>query len=277
MKIKHSVRKIEAGAEKEFRNQIIYDRGSFKFNNFAYGQFNNFDAGAAAAQQALVSRLNPTAATLTIVITNSSQAATSVTIFNVGGGQTGAQGLTPTFADGVTVTCPQSTYSQVLISLLSKVFKIGGLKYACQNRTQLSNSFILGYSNERGTYTRQAYTPRYMGNNMQNVQTEIDDPTFQMDVSVDSFITLTVNGTAVVSGGENVELTFTIAGIKEPVRALSGQPSLAVNPEGFQSGIPAQTLVVSNQPMGGGLINLGAGAANVNTAGPTRGFYGGGY
>ncbi len=254
--IKHSVRNLENGAARNFRNQIIYDRNSFQFANFAYGQFNNFDAAGVQAQQALVSRLNPTAATLTIVITNSSAAAKSVTIFNVGGGQSGASGLSPTFDDGVTVTCPQSSYGQVLISLLSKVFKIGGLKYACQNRTQLSNSFILGYANERGTYTRQAYTPRYMGNNMQNVQAEIDDPTFQMDVSVDSFITITVNGTAAVSGGENVELTFTIAGIKEPVRGLSGQPTLAVNPEGFQSGIPAQTLVVSNQGGANGGIPL---------------------
>lgn len=269
MRIKNSIRTHEMNAEKSFSNQIIYDRNSFKFANFAYGQYNNFD-GTQAGQQALVSRLNPTAATLTIVITNSAAAATDVTIFNVGAG-----GYDQTFADGVTVTCPQSSYAHVLRSLVSKPYKIAGLKYACQARTQLSNRFVLGYTNERGTSVSQVYTPRYMGNNMQNVQTEIDDPTFQMDIGVDSYITIRVNGTSSVSGGENVELTFTVAGIIEPVRGLSGQPGLAVNPEGFQSGIPAQTLVVSQQSAGNGLINLGpAGAAqNVANAGPTRGFY----
>ena len=208
--------------------------------------------------------MNPVEATLQIVITNSASAAVAVTLFNVGGGQTGAQGLSPTFATGVAVTCPQSTYSQVLISLLSIVFKIGGLKYSCQNATQLANSFLLGYSNERGAYNRIPYTAKAMGNNMQNVATEIDDATFQMNIGVDSFITITVNGTAVVSGGENVTLTFTIAGIKEPVRALSGQPTLAVNPEGYQTGIPAQTLVVSNQGQGGGGIALNKGPQSKN-------------
>ena len=256
MKVKNSIRTLAKGAEKEFRNQLIYDPNSFRFSNFAFGQYNNAVDGAGAGA-VNVSRLAPSEATLVLVITNTDAVAVPVTLFNVGGAATGAtsSGLTPTFVAGVTVTCPQSSYGTVLISLLSKVYKIGGLKYSCKDKVQLSNNFTVGYTNERGRKESQVYTPRYLGNNMQNVDTQIDDPTFELDISVDSFITITVNGTTATPGGENVELVFTVAGIVEPTRGLIGSPALAINPVGFQSGIPAQSLVVSNASAANG-INL---------------------
>lgn len=262
MKTKNSIRSMEK-ADK-FRNQMIYDPRSFQFSNFAQGQYNNAVNGAATGV-ATVSRLSQAEATLVLVITNSAAAASVVTLFNVNGLAPSAtnSGLTPTFADGITVTCPTSSYGAVLISLLSKVYKIGGLKYSCAVKAQLSNRFITGWQSELGTFGGGTYTPRYLGNNMQNVTTEIDDPTFEMDINVTSYIQITVNGTtASPSTGENIELVFTIAGQVDALRTLNGQPAMAINGVGQQSGIPAQNLIVSQAAPGNGGINLsGSGTA----------------
>lgn len=263
MKTKNSIRSMEK-ADK-FRNQMIYDPRTFAYSNFALGQYNNAVNGATGAPMQ-VSRLSQAEATMVLVITNSAAAATTVTLFNVNGlAPSGLNsGLSPTFQDGVTVTCPQGSYGALLIGLLTKVYKIGGLKYSCQVKTQLTNSFVTGWRNEFGTFGGGVYTPRYLGNNMQNVTTEIDDPTFEMDVNSTAYIQLSVNGTTLAGGsGENVELVFTIASIIDQLRALNGQPAMAINGIGQQSGIPAQNLIVTNQPAGGGGISLAGGGAPV--------------
>lgn len=256
MKTKNSIRSMEK-ADK-FRNQIIYDPNSFQFNNFAIGAYNTAVAGAQPAPMQ-VSRLSPQESTLVLVITNSAAAATTVTLFNVNNNAPGATsgGLNPTFVDGVTVTVPQSSYGTILISLLTKVYKIGGLKYSCQVKNQLSNRFVSAWTSEFGTFGGGVYTPKYLGTNMQNIAAEIDDPTFELDVNATTYIQLDVNGVTKAGGtGETVELVFTVASIIDPLRTLNGQPAIAINAVGMPSGVPAQTLVVSQQQPGSGGINL---------------------
>lgn len=107
---------------------------------------------------------------------------------------------------GIEVLCLSGNtgYDGFMLDLLSSHLRVKGLIYQATEKTQLSNRFSLFGSNRRNSFYGSVYTPRYLGNNSENILNEINDPTFEIDLNSRSRIELVVNP------GEEITLAFTI-------------------------------------------------------------------
>jgi hypothetical protein len=232
----------EQSMEKNFRN--YYDDAGYyeeDFENFSYGQYGDNQFVNAMGSSQKVSRMNPNARIATLVITNTSSITQTVTIFNP------ADGTTPTTASiptGTSVTLSQGSYSRLLTEILEKPFQIKGMKYAVKDVSQFDNVITLGYRNALGTQNQNVLTPFAYRSNLQNISTQIDIADFEYDVNIDSFMSIPVNGSGSVTGGERLTLTFYLRSQMQPSRAFYGQPELARSKEGFITGLPQQQIVI---------------------------------
>lgn len=237
----------EQEMEKNFRNYYD-DNGYYEedFDNFSFGQYgDNQFVNAVSGGGSRVSRMNPNARIATLVITNTNSSDQTVTIFNP------ADGTTPTTAsipDGCSVTLAQGSYSRLLTEILEKPFQIRGMKYAVKDVSQFDNVITLGYKNALGTNNSNVLTPYAYRSNLQNISTQIDIADFEYDVNIDSFVSIPVNGSSKVSGGERLTLTFYLKAQVQPSRVFYGQSDLARSKEGFITGLPQQQIVIK-QPM----------------------------
>lgn len=232
----------EQSMEKNFRNYYD-DAGYFEddFENFSFGQYgeNQFVNANGSGQR--VSRMNPNARIITLIITNTTATTQDVTILNAGDGTTPGTSSIPA---GTSVTLAQGSYSRLLTETLEKPFQIKGMKYAVKDASQFDNVITLGYRNALGTRNQNVLTPYAYRSNLQNIATQLDIADFEYDVNIDSFITIPVNGTASVSGGERITLTFYLRAQIQPSRMFYAQPDLAKSKEGFITGLPQQQIVV---------------------------------
>lgn len=234
----------EQSMEKNFRN--YYDDAGYyeeDFDNFSFGQYgeNQFVNQVSAPTRTPVSRMNPNARIITLVITNTTAGTLDVTILNPGDGTTPGISSIPA---GTSVTLAQGSYSRLLTETLEKPFQIKGMKYAVKDASQFDNVITLGYRNALGTRNQNVLTPYAYRSNLQNIATQLDIADFEYDVNIDSFVTIPVNGTASVSGGERITLTFYLRSQIQPSRMFYAQPDLAKSKEGFITGLPQQQIVV---------------------------------
>jgi len=234
----------EQSMEKNFRN--YYDDAGYyeeDFDNFSFGQYgeNQFVNQVSAPTRTPVSRMNPNARIITLVITNSTATTQVVTILNSGDGTTPSVESIPV---GCSVTLAQGSYSRLLTETLEKPFQIKGAKYAVKDSSQFDNVITLGYRNALGTRNQNVLTPFAYRSNLQNIATQLDIADFEYDVNIDSFISIPVNGTNKVTGGESITLTFYLRAQIQPSRAFYAQPDLAKSKEGFITGLPQQQIVV---------------------------------
>jgi hypothetical protein len=234
----------EQSMEKNFRNYYD-DNGYYEedFDNFSFGQYGDNQFVNAVSGSSRVSRMNPNARIATIVITNTTSVDQTVTIFNP------ADGTTPTTSSipvGCSVTLAQGSYSRLLTEILEKPFQIKGMKYAVKDVAQFDNVITLGYKNALGTQNQNVLTPYAYRSNLQNISTQIDIADFEYDVNIDSFVSVPVNGSGKVSGGERLTLTFYLKSQVQPSRVFYGQSDLARSKEGFITGLPQQQIVIKN-------------------------------
>jgi len=238
----------EQAMEKNFRN--YYDDAGYyedDFDNFSFGQYgdNQYVNQVSAPTRTPVSRMNPNARIITLVLTNTTSATQTITILNA------ADGNPPTIESipiGCSVTLAQGSYSRLLTEILEKPFQIKGMKYAVKDASQFDQVITLGYRNALGTRNQNVITPYAYRSNLQNIATQLDIADFEYDVNIDSFISIPVNGTNIVSGGERVTLTFFLRAQIQPGRAFYAQPEVAKSKEGFISGLPQQQIVIKPTP-----------------------------
>lgn len=240
---------LEQRMEKNFRN--YYDDAGYyeeeDFDNFTFSEYeeDEFVNQVSAPTRRPVSRMNPNARIITLVITNTTNQTQNVTILNAGEGTTPSFGSIPL---GCSVTLTQGSYSRLLSEILQKPFQIHGLKYKAKDASQFDNVILLGYRNALGTDHSNKLTPTAWSSNLQNVSNQIDIQDFQYDVNIDSYISIPVNGTNVIPGGERVSLTFFLRSQIQPSRAFYAQPELASSTEGFITGLPQQQIVIKPKP-----------------------------
>jgi hypothetical protein len=185
--------------------------------------------------------MNPNARIITLVITNTTSTVKNVTILNPGDGSTPSVDSIPV---GCSVTLAQGSYSRLLTETFNKPFQIKGMKYSVKDSSQFNNVIILGYRNALGTLSQNVLTPYAYRSNLQNIPTQLDIADFEFDVNIDSFVTIPVNGTDVVAGGERIALTFYLRAQIQPSRAFYAQPDIAKSKEGFITGLPQQQIVI---------------------------------
>jgi hypothetical protein len=231
------MRSIERNGEKAFRN--FWDE-SAGYNDFSFPQYSNANGTMGGAA---FSRMDPLARTYTLVITNSGATTEDVTILAPGAG------TNPTFAPGTNVVLQESTYSRLLTEALQKPKLIKGIKVQVKDQNQLDNVWTLGYQNAAGKVQQYVYSLLDNTNSYQNIATRVEDPTFEFMINVDSFITIPVNGTNFVTGGERLVLKIFLIEEFSPSRQFNGQPTLAKSPVGFISGLPEQNITVQTTPV----------------------------
>jgi hypothetical protein len=231
------MRSIERNGEKAFRN--FWDE-SAGYNDFSFPQYSNANGTLGGAA---FSRMDPLARTYTLVITNSGATTEDVTILAPGAG------TNPTFAPGTNVVLQESTYSRLLTEALQKPKLIKGIKVQVKDQNQLDNVWTLGYQNAAGKVQQYVYSLLDNTNSYQNIATRVEDPTFEFMINVDSFITIPVNGTNFVTGGERLVLKIFLIEEFSPSRQFNGQPTLAKSPVGFISGLPEQNITVQTTPV----------------------------
>lgn len=234
----------EQSMEKNFRN--YYDDAGYyeeDFDNFSFGQYGEeqFVNQVSAPTRVPVSRMNPNARIITLVITNTTSTTKNVTILNAADGTTPSVESIPV---GCSVTLAQGSYSRLLTEILEKPFQIKGMKYAVKDPSQFDNVITLGYRNALGTRNQNVLTPYAFRSNLQNIATQLDIADFRYDVNIDSFIMIPVNGTNSVAGGERLTLTFYLGAQIQPSRAFYAQPYIAKSNEGFITGLPQQQIVI---------------------------------
>lgn len=231
------MRSIERNGEKAFRN--FWDE-SAGYNDFSFPQYSNANGAIGGAA---FSRMDPLARTYTLVITNSGATTEDVTILAPGAG------TNPTFAPGTNVVLQESTYSRLLTEALQKPKLIKGIKVQVKDQNQLDNVWTLGYQNAAGKVQQYVYSLLDNTNSYQNIATRVEDPTFEFMINVDSFITIPVNGSNFVAGGERLVLKIFLIEEFSPSRQFNGQPTLAKSPVGFISGLPEQNITVQATPV----------------------------
>lgn len=154
---------------------------------------------------------NSSSSTLVFVITNQTDKRQAVSLFNQ------IDWYRKVLPEGVTITCPISSYDKVMLEAHSYPFQINGLKIIVDNKEKLFDpefTIHVGYSNCRGRWESIVYSPRYVCSNMQNVITEVDDPTFEMHINSTAKIDLHVNP------GEQIEFVFTISEVYDLVKII---------------------------------------------------------
>ena len=234
---------IEKSMEKNYRNYWD-DNGTYyenDYDNFNLGMYSN--ANGSMQQGRKVSRLNPNARLLSIVITNTTAPAVDVKLWT--------DTTTASIPAGTSVTLAQGSYAGLLNDILQKPFRIHGMKYSCLVANQFNNAITLGYADNFGTTNSNILTPLAYRSNLQNISTQLDIEDFTFDVGVDSFMTIPVNGTTLAGGsGESITLTFFVSSMVQPIRTFTNMPDLAKSPERFITGLPKQEIsVVQAKPL----------------------------
>ncbi|WP_025741909.1 hypothetical protein [Aquimarina pacifica] len=143
-----------------------------------------------------VGKIDPNDRTLTVVIKNTSGESAEAIVF--GGNEEAAQ---PT---GVTVTVEESSHKEVREESKSNPFMISGMKYSVSDPLQFDNVLKLTTRTAAGSNTVRVFQPRNATSPQNFTQQLIDSEGFEMDVTGQNSIRLTINA------GVTAVFTFTI-------------------------------------------------------------------
>lgn len=159
--------------------------------------FSNFSGSVAAGTPGIINPLNRT---ITVIITNATNAAGTWVFggFNVFGDSATAGNDT-----GITVTVPESSYSQVKRDAATTPFYIAGCKVSVTDVLQFNNIWYKNYQSSTGKFERYVIQPNNW-RNPSNYQSNllIADP---------SQFALTLDGMTYLSGTINAGVTMSIS------------------------------------------------------------------
>lgn len=140
-----------------------------------------------------IGRIDPNDRTLTIVVKNNSGADAEAILF--GANQEAAQPA------GVTVVVEESSHKEVREESKANPFKIGGMKLSVSDPLQFDHVLRIVKRTAAGSNTERVYQPRNATSPQNFTQTLIDDDNFEMDVTGQDSLRVTVR--------DKVTLVFT--------------------------------------------------------------------
>ena len=146
--------------------------------------------------QTSVGRIDPNDRTLTIVVSNSGTEEAEAVIF--GANEEADQPA------GLTVTVGESSHKEVREESKSFPFKLAGMKMSVSNPLQFDNILKISRRTATGSNTIRVYQPRNATSPQNFAQTLIDDAHFEMDVTGQDSMRVSVKP------GVTVVFTFTI-------------------------------------------------------------------
>jgi hypothetical protein len=203
-----------------------------KFRNFEGVQYprryRSADGAPAAAAVAATSEiLDPNDRTWTITVANTNTTAKSAIIFGSNYDLTDA--LLPV---GVTVTVAESSHLQLKTEVLAQPVRILGMKMTVVSATQFSNVLSLYDKKSTGAEEKRLFQPLNYRSAQNQLQTQIDAPSFELLVNPSVYISFTINAS------ETVTFTFTIVEKALFGNTLRNSPVVAVSNRPAPTGLP---------------------------------------
>ena len=176
-----------------------------------------------------VGKIDANDRTLTIVVSNTSDADAEAIIF--GGNESAAQ------ADGVAVVVEESSHKEVREESKGNPFKIAGMKMSVSNPLQFDNVLKVTRRTATGSNTARVYQPRNATSPQNFTQQLIDDAAFEMDVTGQDSLRLTVKAQA------TVVFTFTIRARANMGNLLKGNNVAELSQAPRTTGLPQLDLL----------------------------------
>ena len=176
-----------------------------------------------------VGKIDANDRTLTIVVSNTSDVDAEAIIF--GGNESAAQ------ADGVAVVVEESSHKEVREESKGNPFKIAGMKMSVSNPLQFDNVLKVTRRTATGSNTARVYQPRNATSPQNFTQQLIDDAAFEMDVTGQDSLRLTVKAQA------TVVFTFTIRARANMGNLLKGNNVAELSQAPRTTGLPQLDLL----------------------------------
>lgn len=197
-----------------------------------YPEYDNYKASS-------IGRIDPNDRTLTVIVTNSGATPLEAILF--GGNENAAQAV------GVVVDVAESSHSEVREESKSNPFKITGMKMSVSNALQFDNVLRITRRTSTGSTTSRVYQPRNATSPQNFSGTLIDDGSFEVDVTGQDSIRLTViNGVTIV-------FTFTIKARANMGNLLRGHNVAELSRIPRTTGLPQLDMLRRSQPTAFGL------------------------
>ena len=180
-----------------------------------------------------IGRIDPNDRTYTVKVVNASGAAAEAIIF--GANEGAAQPA------GVTVDVVESSHAEVREESKANPFKIRGMKMSVSDALQFDNVLSIVRRTSSGTTTTRVYQPRNATSPQNFTQSLIDDGNFEMDVTGQDSIRLTVND------GVTIVFTFTIKARANMGNLLMGENVAELATAKRTTGLPQVDMKISRE------------------------------
>lgn len=180
-----------------------------------------------------IGKIDPNDRTYTVVVTNTSGADQTATIF--GANQNASQPA------GVVVNITESSHQEVREESKSNPFKILGMKMSVSVQNQFDNVLNIVRRSSAGSNTSRVYQPRNATSPQNFNQLLIDDNNFEMDVTGQDQINF------VIKDGVTVVFTFTIKARGNMGNLLKGKNVAELSQAPRTTGIPQLDLMTTQK------------------------------
>lgn len=211
------IRSLQRSAEANFRN----------FEGLpASRNFRRADGGS--LQASAVGTLDPNDRTWTVVVTNSSSAASyTATVFGAVYDLTDAN-----LNANLSITVSESTHLKVKTELLTRAVRILGLKMTVTAATQFSNVISFYDETSSGALDKRIFSPLTYRAAQNTLTTQIDAPSFELLLKPTTYMQFTVNASEVVTFIFNIVEKVNLAAL------LSNAPVVSVSNKPAPTGLP---------------------------------------
>lgn len=187
-----------------------------------------------------IGRIDPNDRTLTVVVSNTSGTGDKeVVIFGAN------EGAEPD--PGATILVEESSHKEVREESKANPFKIAGMKMSVSNPLQFDNVLKITRRSATGSNTVRVYQPRNATSPQNFSQQLIDDAAFEMDVTGQDAIRMTVKD------GTTIVFTFTIKARANMGNLLEGRNVAELSATPRTTGLPQIDLLQGKRPTAFGL------------------------
>lgn len=219
MNYRNRIAGLQREAEARYRN----------FEGVTYPKrYRTANGDPAAAGVATSEVLDPNDRTWTVAVANASTASKTATIFGA------AYDLTDASLDAnITITVSESTHLRLKTELLTQAVRILGMKMTVSSSaTQFSNVLSIYDLKSTGAEEKRLFQPLNYRSAQNQINTQIDAPSFELLLTPTVYIQFTVNGS------ETVTFTFTIVEKVLLHNLLRNSPVIAVSNRPAPTGLP---------------------------------------
>ena len=169
-----------------------YDDDDYEYEDYIPFEDEMYDS----YKTSTVGRIDPNDRTITVVVKNDSDADKEAIVF--GGNES------PAVPDGVSITVEESSHKEVQEESKSNPFKISGMKMSVSDELQFDHVLSITRKTATGSKTARVYQPRNATSPQNFSGKQIDDSSFEMDVTGQDSLRFTIRSKA------TAVFTFTI-------------------------------------------------------------------